>query len=62
MLTGIRGVETCINQNQSEQKAPVTVEKMGSFAPGEYHSCRMEDHLNLHGRGEPAYAIFIRPR
>lgn len=51
MLMGIHGVETCINQNQFEQKAPVTVEKVVQLVPGEYHSCRMEDHLNLRGRG-----------
>jgi len=57
----IRGIETYINQNQFEQKAPVTVEKVVTFAPGEYLSCRIEDHLHLCGRGQPAYAIFIRP-
>lgn len=56
----MNGTETCTHQNQSEQKAPVTGEKVAYFTPAEYHSCRI-DHLNLHGRGEPAY-IFIRPR
>lgn len=56
------GIETCTHQNLFEQKAPVTGEKVVYFTPAECHSCRMEDHLNLYGRGDPAYAIFIRPR
>lgn len=59
---GTHGVETCINQNQFKQKGPVKVKEVVSFTPGKYHSCRMEDHLKLHGRSEPAYSIFIRPR